>query len=402
MSSYPKLRSLDIRPINHRGRPSLLVRDPLNLSDRYLILPQALGPALMLCDGEHEVREIEAALMVRWGVRLGQGVLDDLVRALDEALFLDNERSAEALAAARDAYRQAPFRAPSIAGQGYPAEADALRAYFDGLLAEAEDGASIGLGRGLISPHIDYARGGRVYARVWKEAAEMARDADLVVVFGTDHYAGYHPITLTLQHYATPYGVLPTQTEIVQALAQAIGPDKAFAGELYHRQEHSIELVVTWLHHMRGGQPVDLVPILTGSFMPFIENGGHPGSDPLLCNLLETLRGEIAGRRTLILASGDLAHIGPAFGGDPVGIIERADLRAHDDAILGHLAAGDEEGFWEYIKSVRDSKNVCGVSPFYLALKMMGAVEGRLAGYDVCPADEQNTSVVSICGMVFG
>ncbi|NOX60772.1 MAG: AmmeMemoRadiSam system protein B [Chloroflexi bacterium] len=402
MPAYPKLRHLDIRPIHHRGRPALLVRDPLELSGRYLILPQALGPALLLCDGQRDVEGIEAALMVQWGVRLGRGVIDELLAALDEALFLDNARSAEAMARARQAYREAPFRSPAIAGNGYPAEAEELRTYFDELLAGVEDGAAPAHGRGLISPHIDYSRGGEVYARVWKEAEEMARAAELVIVFGTDHYAGYNPITLTLQHYATPYGVLPTQIDIVQALAKTIGPEKAFAGELFHRQEHSIELVLTWLHHMRGGQPVEIVPILTGSFMPFIENGREPSADPLLRDLLATLRQEAAGYNTLVLASGDLAHIGPAFGGEPVGIIERAELRAHDDAILKHLAAGDEEGFWGYIKSVQDSKNVCGVSPFYLALKWLGQVEGRVAGYDVCPADEQNTSVVSICGMVFG
>ena len=62
----------------------------------------------------------------------------------------------------------------------------------------------------------------------------------------------------------------PPPSPIVEQLAEAIGEDKAFAGELYHTREHSIELVVTWLHHMREGRPVELVPILTGGFHDFM------------------------------------------------------------------------------------------------------------------------------------
>ena len=37
-----------------------------------------------------------------------------------------------------------------------------------------------------------------------------------------------------------------------------------------------------------------------------------------------------------------------------------------------------------------------------LMLSLLGQVEGEQSGYDVCPADESDTSVVSICGMIFG
>jgi hypothetical protein len=29
-------------------------------------------------------------------------------------------------------------------------------------------------------------------------------------------------------------------------------------------------------------------------------------------------------------------------------------------------------------------------------------VEGQVVAYDQCPADQRNTSLVSVCGMVFG
>ncbi|PJF45992.1 MAG: AmmeMemoRadiSam system protein B, partial [Candidatus Thermofonsia Clade 3 bacterium] len=191
-----------------------------------------------------------------------------------------------------------------------------------------------------------------------------------------------------------PYGVLPTELSLVDALAEALGPDRAFAGELYHRCEHSLELVLVWLHHIRQGRSVPVVPILVGSFQPFLEHNPAPmpAAMPPLQTLLERLATLANGRRTLVVASGDLAHIGPAFGGEPVGLIERAELHTHDEALLGLLAAGDAEGFWRFIHAEQDRYNVCGVAPFYLLLKHIGAAEGQRAGYAVCPADERNTS----------
>ena len=399
----PKLRPLDIQQIMHEGQPSLLVQDPLNLSEQYLVLPQALGPALMLCDGEHDTQAIAVALVTDYGIRIEQAVVESLVEALDQALFLENERSEAGMAAALQAYRDAPFRPPKLAGNGYPTDPAELRVFFDKYLHEAGDVTPMPAnGKAIFSPHIDYQRGGHVYARVWKRAAEMAKAADLVVVLATDHFSGDNQITLTRQNYATPYGVLPTALPIVDQLVEAIGEDKAFTGELYHTREHSIELVVTWLHHMREGRPVELVPILTGSFHDFMRNGQTPEDDSALRTLLDILDKASAERNVLVVASGDLAHIGPVFGTKPVGIIESADLRVHDDTLIERLSAGDADGFWDVIKRYEDAKNVCGVSPFYLTLKLVGPVEGEQAGYAVCPADEKNTSVVSVCGMVFG
>ncbi len=402
-TTLPKLRPLDIQQIMHEGEPSLLVQDPLNLSEQYLILPRALGPALMLCDGEHDAQAIAVALVTDFGIRIELEMVDSLVEALDQCLFLANEHSAASMVEALQDYRDAPFRAPRIAGNGYPANPAELRVFFDDYLHEAGNVTPMPAdGKAIFSPHIDYQRGGEVYARVWKRAAGMAKAADLVVVLATDHFSGDNQITLTRQNYATPYGVLPTDLPIVDQLAEAIGEDRAFAGELYHTREHSIELVVTWLHHMRGGRPVDLVPILTGSFHNFMQNGDRPEDDPNLRALLDILEQASAERNVLVVASGDMAHIGPVFGTAPVGIIESADLRVHDDALIARLAAGDADGFWDVIKEYEDAKNVCGVSPFYLTLKLVGPVEGEQAGYAVCPADDQNTSVVSVCGMVFG
>jgi AmmeMemoRadiSam system protein B len=400
--AYPKLRAVDARPVTHNGQPSILLRDPLRLSDRTIVIPHALSPALALFDGTRDAGAVSAALAVRFGLPVASGTVDRLLTALDDALLLDNERFAQAHQEALTAYRKAPHRPLSSAGESYPADADQLRQQLQSYLGTVADVVPHDAqGRGLVSPHIDYARGGTVYARVWKRAVEMVRVADLVVLLGTDHYGEGNLITLTRQHYCTPFGVLPTAQGIVDQLAQAIGPQLAFAGELHHRGEHSIELAAIWLHHMRQGQPCELVPILCGSFQAFVQGEGTPEEDPTLSALCAALREVMAGRRALVVAAGDLSHVGPAFGGAPLGLIERARLQTADEELLAAMCAGDAQGFYGAIQRDGDRRNVCGLPPIYLALRLLAPVSGEQVAYERCPADERGTSWVSVCGVVW-
>lgn len=400
-SSCPRIRPVDVRPIRRNGRPYLLLRDPLRLSEQMVLIPQPLGPILALCDGTRDLRAIRAALMVRYGVRVDEESLRSLIAALDEAYLLENERFREAQARALEIYRNAPFRPPMLAEEVYPEDPTALRRLLRRFEEEAPGEDPAEDGRGVLSPHIDYARGGRIYAQVWRRAAPFVREADLAVVLGTDHYGEDRSITLTRQHYATPFGVLPTARPIVDALAQALGEEAAFAGELRHRGEHSIELAVVWLHAIREGKPLELVPILCGPFAAFIREDRDPMSDPTIARFVEALRAALAGRRAVVVAAGDLAHVGPAFGGRPLDWAGRARLKADDEALIARMAAGDAAGFFAEIRRTRDRNNVCGVSPIYLALRALEPTTGEPAGYALCPADEQGTSVVSICGMLW-
>jgi AmmeMemoRadiSam system protein B len=401
-TQLPKLRPIDPRPITHGGQPSILLRDPLQLTDKGVVIPQQLAPFLALCDGTRDIGGLQASLAIRYGLNVGLDVVTQFVSALDKALLLDNERFAHAQEQVLSEYRQAPSRVPASAGRSYPANADELRRALNGYLEAVEvdlsDHTDI---HGLVSPHIDYERGGPVYAAVWKHAAEAVKAADLVVVLGPDHY-GDNLVTLTHQHYSTPFGVLPTAKEIVDALAEAIGPDEAFADEIFHRNEHSIELAAVWLHHVREGQPCEVVPILCGSFSHFVRGEGKPTHDPTIQALTATLRQSIAGRRTLVVAAADLAHVGPAFGGTPQGLMERAYLQAADEALIEQMCAGNAEGFFEAIKRQGDRYNICGLPPIYLALRVLGTTMGQKVAYDRCPADENGTSLVSICGVLLG
>jgi len=401
-TQLPKLRAVDVRPIAQGRRIVLLLRDPLQLTDKTVVIPQHLGPVLALCDGTRDSSALRAALAVRFGLRIGPDAMEQLLAAFDEALLLENEHFARAREQVLAEYRQAPFRPPILAGQSYPVDADELRRFLRSYL-DAVDDAGTGLndGRGLVSPHIDYARGGPVYARVWKRATEMVKAAELVVLLGTDHFGKDGRLTLTHQHYGTPFGVLPTARQVVDALAGAMGPEVAFADELHHRSEHSIELAAVWLHHVREGRPCELAPILCGSFGHFVQGEAEPEHVPVVNALVDALRQTMAGRRVVIVAAADLSHVGPAFGGRPLDFMGRAQLQAADDELVERMCAGDAQGFFAAIRREGDRRNVCGLPPIYLALRVLSPVRGEQVAYERCPADENGTSLVSVCGIVF-
>ncbi len=402
MSIRPKLRGLRVHPIAHNGQQGVLLEDPLGLSEHMIFVPQALAPALALMDGTRDARGIQAALQLRVGLYIPGHVLEQLIQSLDQALMLENERFQQARDAALRAYREAPYRPPSHAGAVYPDNAEALDQALEAYRAQLDPAPTPAteMFRAVISPHIDYQRGGPVYAGVWTHAAEAVRQAQRVIVLGTDHNGDFGMVTLTRQNYATPYGVLPTDQEVVQALVEAIGEEEAFREELHHRKEHSIELALVWLHHVRRAKPVKVVPILLGSFAHFTSGEADPTEDARLNATVRVLQEVMQDGPTLLVAGADLAHVGPAFGDPrPLDLAAKAQLRAADEQLIQAMLKGDAEQFYQAIAAVRDRYRICGLPPIYVLLRVLNGGQGILTGYDQCPADEQQGSVVSICGV---
>ncbi|MCP4426163.1 MAG: AmmeMemoRadiSam system protein B [Chloroflexi bacterium] len=410
MSDKPTLRPLDFQPITHMGNQMWLLRDPLHLSQRQIIVPPALAQLLMFCDGSRTRREIHEAFCKLVGEQVEFAIVDDAIRQLDEVYLLDNARFRQAERALLEAYRAQPHRSPALAEMSYPGDPAQLEKLFNEFgSGDDMNGWQPWRGRGVVSPHIDYQRGGAVYAQVWRRAETAVLEADLVLIFGTDHNGGFGTVTLTRQPYATPYGVLPTDLALIDKLAAAIGPENAFAEELHHRDEHSVELSAVWLHHIyrqAGVTPKPMIPILCGSFHQFMANGSHPNDDDLLTTAVETLRRETVGKKVLAVASVDLAHVGPNFGDEFLMDEERRErLEKEDGRLIQAVLHGDDDDFYAQIAAVQDRNRICGFSPIHTMLRYLGPAADRqdsaqLVAYDHCSADPQDTSLVSICGLL--
>ena len=405
MSDKPTLRPLDFQPITHMEQQMWLLRDPLQLSRQQLIIPPALAQMLLFCDGARTRRDIHAAFCQLVGEPIEFDIVDNALQQLDEAFLLDNARSQQAKRALLAEYRAQPHRPPALANLSYPGDPGQLTRLFQSYA----DGDNLNAGepwhgRAIISPHIDYQRGGAVYSKVWRRAGTAVLEADLILIFGTDHNGSSGAITLTQQPYATPYGVLPTDHDLIDKLAAAIGPENAFGEELHHRAEHSVELSAVWLHHIfhqAGAPPKPMIPILCGSFHHFIANGSHPANDALLTTAVETLRRETAGKKVLAVASVDLAHVGPNFGDEfPMDSGRREKLKGEDGRLIQAMLQGNDADFYDQIAAIQDRNRICGFSSIHTMLRYLGPTTGRQIAYDHCPADSQDTSLVSICGLL--
>lgn len=399
----PRLRPLELKWVQDGAEQLLFMRDPAGIAPQSVLVPTFVALLLSLCDGERDLAGIRAAFELRTGQPITIDRVRDVLRQLDEALFLDSPRFRSARDALIREYREAAFRPPTLAGRVYPSEPssllDELKNY--GPRDQAPSENALPQLRGIVSPHIDYQRGGPIYAATWQRAAEAVQAADLVVVFGTDHCGGLGKVTLTRQNYATPLGVLPTALDVVDALAEAIGPDDAFSEEIHHRNEHSIELATVWLHSVRRSGVPQVVPILCGSFHHFSTGEADPATDATFARVLDALATATAGRRVLAVAAADLAHVGPAFGDDaPYRDDDRRRLAEKDEILLQAICDGDANGFFAQLRAEQDSRRICGLPPIYLMLRYLGRCHGEVVGYDQCPADPEGGSLVSIGGVL--
>ncbi len=406
----PKIRNISVRRTYYQGEPVFLIHDSLRLTEGAVVLPQVLGPLVLLCDGSHTLTEIQTALEVRYGLRLTTDLLKNLVTQFDQALLLEGETFEQANQRAIADYRAAPYRPPLSAGHSYPAEPETLRQTLQGYLDQVGDPAPADPScRAMISPHIDYERGGPVYAQVWASMAQAVRQAELVIIFGTDHNGGIPAsLTLTCQNYATPLGVMPTDQELVKCMAQALGPHTVFAGELLHRGEWSIELVLVWLQHLRAGKPCPILPVLAGSFHHFMTGQARIEEETKFRVFLDVLRQEMAQRRTLIVASGDLAHLGPEFDTPPLDRAAQLQMEQDDQSLLASLRQGQADAFFDFMQAGQYERNVCGFSPFYFTMSLLGQTQGKTIAYARCPAEPNGrgfnpngSSFVSVCGLVW-
>lgn len=399
----PKLRETKTQPTTERGRQGILLSDPLGISQKTFFIPGSLALLLTLMDGTRDIGTLRTGFELRTGTPLDTSLLERLISDLDKALFLENERFAQAYQVALNDYRSAASRPPALAGKLYPANAEELDAFLQQYLDQAKDEhlKQPGELKGLIGPHIDFTRGGLTYARVWSQAKAAVRQADLVVILGTDHSEGEGRVTLTRQNYETPWGVIPTAQDIVDELAGEIG-EGVFDCELNHRGEHSVEAAIIWLHYLAGNKPCQVLPILCGSFKSFIESGESPLKAPRIASAIEVLKRVASKRRTIIVAAADLAHMGPVFGDpSPLDFAGRAGMAKQDERLIDIMSRRQAEDFFAEIRGERDARHICGLPPIYIARSILSGAAGRSVSYAQCPASEDGGSLVSICGILY-
>jgi AmmeMemoRadiSam system protein B len=399
---------LDAFPVEQDGERLIALRDPGGFTDQVAVFPLRLLDLVSLFDGEHSVSEIRQILRVRHGEAPTTEQIAGLIESLDEGGFLESERFEARRHALEESFRQSAVRLAAHAGGAYAGEAAALTAQIDGFFTHPEgpgapervvtQGTSSPL-RGLIAPHIDFHRGGPVYAWAYRPLLERS-DADLFVILGTCHAGMPDPFAITLKPYATPLGIVPTDREFCERLGRRYGAD-LLRSEAAHRSEHSIEFQAVMLRHVLGARAFTIVPVLASYLHEAVWTRGDPERDPRVPRFIDALLETMAAsrRKVCVIAGVDLAHVGPRFG-DPEPNTDEflAAVQAADLDMMEAVTAGDPTAFFASVVHDGDRRRVCGLSPIYTFLRSLPGARGRLARYRQWP-DPQGA--VSFCAATF-
>ena len=390
---YPRLRQIEAFPAEVHGQQVLCLRDPMHYTDSVVSISLQTAAILELFDGSHSLLDIQEAFARRFGMLLFREQLLQVVQSLDDCLLLDSPRFASHREAVEGDFRRTAKRPARLAGLSYPADPDTLRKELDGYFVadggpgDTPPGPLAGRISGLVVPHIDFQRGGPCYAWGYRELAG-ASPVDRWIILGTVHVPIVRPFALTRKDFETPLGPAEVDRQCLDALLERVG-DGYLDDEISHRSEHSIELQGVFLRHMTPiDRPFRIVPILCGSFHRFVEERRAPAAGDPVEDFLTGLRETLAavGGRSVVIASADLAHVGPQFG-DPRPLTP-GQLREVGDAdrqMLEAVEAGSAEGFFREVARDGDRRHICGLPPIYATLRVLEGHRGRLLRYAQWP-----------------
>ena len=407
---FPKLRPVEAVPALVSGRQVAVLRDPSGVAEISMPIPEDVLYVLQFFDGQHSLLDIRTEYMRKFGSFLFEDRLNELIAELDERLLLESESFERRLKEIKASYAAQTIREPSHAGSSYEDDPAKLRATLTGYFESAERLQQSELREspvaGMIVPHIDLRVGGRRMATGYREVV-TGDPPDLFIILGTGHGGAENFFAMTRKDFRTPLGLTRTDRDFLDRMSSGTKTD-FFADELAHKLEHSVEFQVLLLQYLwserveHQDQPL-LVPILCsfgfGDLEKHADTPSYTKIEDFVTNLTRAI--EECGKRVCVIASADLAHLGPRYG-DSVGIGdgELSIVKADDMELCSPLGRGDREAFVQLIARQNDRRRVCGFSPIYTLLSVLKPRRGTLVCYDQTRMDNQG-SVVSFATMVF-
>ena len=295
-------------------------------------------------------------------------------------------------------------RAPSVAGEFYPAAPERLASMVEELFAETRwlpgDAARLSPARptGLLVPHAGLVYSGVVaaagWARLGSRTSVPGHDTrpPIVVILGTNHGAGWLEGVAASSAAAwwTPCGEVAVDEELGAAIV-ALGPPFSIDDDA-HDREHSIEVQLPLLQEVAPGASIVPLAVSAGIGHPAIAAGQRLGE------LLARRRSD--GTPIVLAISSDMAHYPPAEACEevtealwpPIRTLDAVGLASREIALRGaripELVCG-----------------MCGIQPAVLglaALRAMGATVGvRIAASTSADADGPRDRTVGYLAAAF-
>ena len=391
----PRLRRLQITRTDSKDGELLVFHDPANYAPD-LALDAGFAPLLALMDGSRSVEQI-AQLVRRDDPAMPDSWLAEFVAELDENLLLDSPHFSQRRDARENDWHNSTARPAAFAGRSYPDEpaelneflADKLATGAARLPARAYDAQNV---RGIVTPHIDFHRGGHVEAASYAPLIENVRATekpfDTLVIFGIAHAGIDYPFCALDKNFATPLGTMQCDQSFVSSLVERAGP-QLLAENFVHKDEHSIEFAAVLCQHFPELKSAQIVPILCGGFWESLRTGQSPESAQsdvaaFITALREvTQQHENAGRKIGFIASVDGAHVGTQFGDDtPLTPEKLREIARADRQWCAAIEAGDRQNLHEHFARDGNRFNVDAHPAVYTILAAFPDLRGQLLDYD--------------------
>jgi len=393
--ALPPLRALNIAPFrDERGQPGVILRDSSRIAPRPVGLSIPGYFLLTRFDGRSTCGDAQRAFAEQFGAQVAADDIGRLARTLDEALMLDNERFARVYAERREQYACAAARD----NRAHWPDGAALRAGIERVLQHGAPADGAGL-CAIIAPHLDYGRGAPCYADAYATLFALA-PAERYVILGVNHFGRGAAVVATTKDFVTPLGRAKTDRAFIAALERELGQPLC-GHELDHQAEHSVELQ-THILQARLRRPFEIVPILCPNPVGPTRLGPHDGQGVDLGDFADAL-GAVTqrdGRRTVLISSSDLSHVGQHFGDEaPTTAAFLEQVRASDRALLRRVEAGAIEAFIDDVAATDNRTRICSVGNIYATTRALGGAGCEILRYHQAVNMEAETHVTCAAGV---
>ncbi len=391
----PKLRPIEILPVDYKGEQVFHLHDPQGIGDSVVLSPTAAHIAFHFFNGAYSLPDVQGVIAEKTGSILPLKDLEDLSNSLDNAGLLESDTFLTRFNKLKSDYEESDVRLPVNAGAAYPARAEQLTHYCTEMINTAKKqgaGPREGL-RAIAAPHIDFQRGAVGYGFAYA-ALETLTPPETVIVLGVGHQVQHDAFILTDKDFATPFGAVPVNKELVHKL-DAVCNGQLLTNQYEHQNEHSVEFQAVFLRYLFGPS-FSIVPVLCGAFPPPVPGYEEPRGSAEVAPFLNALKDEIkqAGTRCFVVAGVDFSHVGPRFGArEPVGGMLLDGVERSDRELLDHIIEGDAAGFYETLSRDSNRYSVCGYGALYTLLNVMPELRGELLHYGQAVSPDRSQAV---------
>ncbi|GAB5465537.1 MAG: hypothetical protein Kapaf2KO_09730 [Candidatus Kapaibacteriales bacterium] len=388
---HPWKDNLEVQEIETDGTKFALIIDRDGLTSQPIQMPLQVWRQLQFFN-EPEINQKVLSGIYQLSIPLDQ--LRQVVFNLDLMGYLKSPRL-ETIVKQKKEYLDSSIKEPVCSGSVYSNNLEELDTYISNSLFHIEK-QRLNLPRLILAPHLDYNTGQKTieaYANAFSPLKGHANSYKKILMLGTAHYIDSNLIMLCDKNYLTPYGEAKVNRKLTNMLSQE--DPSVSIDNLAHRNEHSLELHLPFLQHIFRNQEVEYLFALTGDISSDIDCSAS--ASERLKKTINSLK-NIIDDDTLVVASGDLTHIGHKFGDERSSAQMRSENENYIDSLNSSLSIGSASEWANAIKSMNNSFRVCGYSPFFIALSLFDNLQVEQSSQPHIWEETSTGSSVSVVG----